>query len=397
MIARMREIAPRILIVFASLVIAVSLLEFPALFKLVDYGRIIGNASGDIFLSTNRGDPELLHIHPPHSHFSGSFQGGNITTGFRIPTADMTTYQWDVRYDEHGFRNDVDLKAADIVVIGDSFVESLTTPTPELTTSRLAELQHKVVANLGQYGYGPLEELAVLRRFGLPLHPRTVIWMFFEGNDLNDVLRYRKASVRGRTPQRFWSSFWERSFTINALAQIRKQYRQLSRPFGKKRSGTIGEPNAQQRTIYFVYSAPPLSSEQLDAFNQTLDTIATAHQLCANHASRLIFVFIPAKFRVFRDLCKFPEASECRKWSLNDLPNRMSKAIRAVSADIRYLDLTRDFIGSVRRGELPYYADDDHWSPEGHKVAAEAINAYLPSDSKQSPPHMIASRSELRQ
>jgi lysophospholipase L1-like esterase len=254
-----------------------------------------------------------------------------------------------------------------------------------------------VVANLGQYGYGPLEELAVLRRFGLPLHPRTVIWMFFEGNDLNDVLRYRKASVRGRTPQRFWSSFWERSFTINALAQIRKQYRQLSRPFGKKRSGTIGEPNAQQRTIYFVYSAPPLSSEQLDAFNQTLDTIATAHQLCANHASRLIFVFIPAKFRVFRDLCKFPEASECRKWSLNDLPDRMSKAIRAVSADIRYLDLTRDFIGSVRRGELPYYADDDHWSPEGHKVAAEAINAYLPSDSKQSPPHMIASRSELRQ
>jgi len=27
----------------------------------------------------------------------------------------------------------------------------------------------------------------------------------------------------------------------------------------------------------------------------------------------------------------------------------------------------------------PYYPDDDHWSPEGHQIAAEAINDYLSS------------------
>jgi len=103
----------------------------------------------------------------------------------------MTLFRWDVRYDHNGFRNQTDLKSADIVVIGDSFVEGLTVSDAQLVTSLLAHLQGKVVANLGQSTYGPQQELIVLKRYGLPLRPRTVVWMFFEGNDLADVITYR--------------------------------------------------------------------------------------------------------------------------------------------------------------------------------------------------------------
>jgi hypothetical protein len=44
---------------------------------------------------------------------------------------------------------------------------------------------------------------------------------------------------------------------------------------------------------------------------------------------------------------------------------------------IGYLDLTPDLADGVKRGVLPYYPDDEHWTPEGHKIAAEAIHKYL--------------------
>jgi hypothetical protein len=380
------ETARRFLVAFVSIILSLALLEIPAFIKVLDYGRIIGPASGDVFAATNKGDPELLHIHPPHSHFSGEARGGNITSGYRIPPSDMTVYRWDVKYDQNGFRNEQNLKSADMVVIGDSFVEDITIPTAELTTSLLAHLQGKVVANLGQYGYGPLEELAVLKRFALPLQPRTVVWMFFEGNDLRDVIHYRKATAEERKPASFWLALWHRSFTYNALAQIYVRYRRASRPSGVKRSGVFQTANGDMRTMYFVYPSAPFTKDDLSALDETVRTLAAVQDLCAAQGSRLIFVFIPTKFRVFHEFCKFPPGSECRNWTVNDLPERFAEAIGSISFEVGYLDLTPHLVDAVKRGTLPYNSDDDHWSPEGHKIAAEAINDYLLSTHKQSLP-----------
>jgi hypothetical protein len=352
----------------------------------LDYGRIIGTTSHDVFAATNKGDPELLHIHPPHSHFSGEARGGNITSGYHIPRSDMGLYRWDVSYDQNGFRNDQELKSADMVVIGDSFVEDITIPTAELTTSLLAHLRSDVVANLGQYGYGPLEELAVLRRYGLPLRPRTIVWMFFEGNDLKDVIHFRKVTAEAGKPVSFWLPAWHRSFTYNALAQFYSWYKRFSRPSGIKRSAVLRPPNGEAHTAYFVYSSPPLSNDDLSAFDETTRKLAAAHTLSAAQGARLIVVFVPTKFRVFHSFCRFPEQSECRNWVLNDLPERLKRSMESISPDIGFLDLTPKLVNAVQTGSLPYCLDDDHWSPAGHQVAAEAINDYLLSMQPQSLP-----------
>jgi hypothetical protein len=186
-----------------------------------------------------------------------------------------------------------------------------------------------------------------------------------------------------RKPPNFWSAFWNRSFTRSTLAQIYAQLRPALIPSGVKRCAVIQASDGKKTTLYFLYSSLPLTNDDLSALDQTILTLAAAHDLCAAQGARLIFAFVPTKFRVFHDLCQFPQESELRNWGLNDLPERLERAMGSISSDIGYLDLTPSLLAAAKRGALPYCIDDDHWSPEGHRIAAEAINAYLAGSAHQ--------------
>jgi SGNH hydrolase-like domain, acetyltransferase AlgX len=88
-------------------------------------------------------------------------------------------------------------------------------------------------------------------------------------------------------------------------------------------------------------------------------------------------LFVPTEFRVLHDLCQFADNSECRNWALPDMPERLQRALQAISPQIGYLDLTPYLVEAARTAEFPYYRDDEHWTPAGHKVAAETMSHYL--------------------
>src|ERR1700693_3774995 len=138
----------RLLLAIASLVFALFVIELPALFHLVDYKAVIGPLRG--YYATIVYDPELLYIKRPHSSWGVHGRGGYITAGYRLPPSDMTLFHWDTRYDKNGCRSQQDLQKADIVAVGDSMVEGITVPTPQLMSSLVGSVQGKVVANLGQ-------------------------------------------------------------------------------------------------------------------------------------------------------------------------------------------------------------------------------------------------------
>src|SRR6202790_1194960 len=280
--------ARRFLLIPISVVFVLCLIESPAFIGAFDYRTVIGPEH--LWWAPNIVDPELLQVHRPHAHQSGAARGGLISWGYQIPESDKVLYQWDVTYDHNGFRNQSDLKSADMVVIGDSFVEGLTVPDSQLTTSLLARLQGDVVANLGQSAYGPQQELVVLKRYGLPLQPRTVVWMFFEGNDLEDVVAYRKATSN---PDGFWKSFYLRSFSRNAAKGVKRIFFPPPKPPGAKRVAAFQASDGKTLTLYFVYLSPPLSDQHLSSIDETTRTIATAHRLSAAQGARLIFVFVP--------------------------------------------------------------------------------------------------------
>jgi lysophospholipase L1-like esterase len=90
--------------------------------------------------------------------------------------------------DEFGFNNPSGAHGAspDILLIGDSFTQGVTVRNSDNVAGQLTKSGWRVV-NLGQGGSGPLFELAILRQYGLRLHPRHVVWMFFGGNDFADL------------------------------------------------------------------------------------------------------------------------------------------------------------------------------------------------------------------
>jgi hypothetical protein len=364
----------RLLLVVASGAFAWFCLELPALLGVLDYRTIIGPFHA--WWAPNISDPELGIIHRPHAHQSGSAVGGDASSSYQIPPSDLTRFRWDVTYDRNGFRNSSDLEGADVVVIGDSFVEGLTVSNTELVTSRLALLQGAVVANLGQSTYGPLQELIVLKRYGLPLHPKTVVWLFSEASDLDDVVQYHRAMSNRPT---FWHAFWTRSFTRSAYLAAKRMVAPPVKPLGAKRSGLCQTLDGMPQSTYFMFRSRALSQQDLSALDETVQTIDTAYKLCAAQGARLIFVFVPTKFRVLHDLCRFSETSDCRTWVLSDLSERLRSALAGVSPNIGYVDLTPYLVNAAKTEQLPYYRDDEHWSPEGHKVAASVINQYLAS------------------
>jgi hypothetical protein len=372
------EIAQRLLVTLVAIVLTLALIEFPALMNVVDYKAVIGPLRG--YYSTIRYDPQLLYIKRPHAHYSGTRPGGDISSVYQIPPSDLTRFQWDVKYDQNGCRNEADLKNADIVVIGDSMVEGITVPTAQIVTSLLARDEGQVVANLGQSAYGPQQELVALKRFGLPLRPRTVLWVFSEASDLKDVVWY---DALMRNPQSFWAAFYNRSFTRTVYHALRESIG--PKPPGVKRAGVIQTANGKTVTMYFLSVAAPLSKQDLGALDETAGILAEAQRLCAAQRAKLVFVFAPDKFRVFHSFCQFPPGSECRNWVVSDLPERLRRVLESISPEIGYVDLTPALVDAVRRGVLPYYPDDAHWTPEGHRIAAEAINNHLLSRPKYSP------------
>jgi PAS domain S-box-containing protein len=281
-----------------------------------------------------------------------------------------------LRYDQNGFRNDRDLPHAEIAVIGDSYVESQMIPGPMLATTRLSEMTLQTVANLGQSGFGPQQELAVLKRYALPLRPRFIVWVFYEGNDLADAREYSEMVSLLKAKADSIEFVWNRSFTKNFLSWFLTAIHGCVP--GQKVSGvpaTVIDKDGREHRLYVKGRSisPSLTKQDLDALKKSVEAIKEAYRLAEQEGARFIVVFAPTAFRVYRDIARFEkEGRNAPPWSLDDLPDRLRQMVSKISPEIDYLDLTPALKSAAKNGPIFLY-DDTHWSTEGHQVVAEAL------------------------
>jgi hypothetical protein len=103
------------------------------------------------------------------------------------------TGQWQVyETDRHGFNNPDALwdgPAPQIAMIGDSFTHGSCVSRDQNMES-LLQRRFGATLNLGVGGDGPLLELAALTEYAEPMRPKIVLWVFCEGNDLNEDLPF---------------------------------------------------------------------------------------------------------------------------------------------------------------------------------------------------------------
>jgi PAS domain S-box-containing protein len=389
------EIRVQFILMTISLGLALLLAEIPAWFKLIDYRKTF---STGVHLWEQPGylpDPELLARPESHHSVKILFDRGNIGQALCLPHHDAEPFE--LRYDKDGFRNDQDLASADIAVIGDSYIESQMMPSPMLATTRLAGITQKTVANLGQSGYGPQQELAVLKRFGVPLHPKVVVWVFYEGNDLLDAQKYTETASLLRSELSPMEMAWDRSFTKNALSWLMRLVRGCV-PEQKIPAvpATVLDSEGKEHRLYVKgrSSSLSLTKQDLDAFKHSVAAIEEAYRLVHKEGARLIVVFAPTAFRVYHDIASFEMGGErtTPPWVLDDLPDRLRKMISEISPGISYLDLTPALKSAARNNTPVFLYDDTHWSSKGHQVVAEALAGALTVDTKMAESQPIEPR-----
>ena len=97
--------------------------------------------------------------------------------------------------DRYGFNNpdsEWDAKKVEWLLTGDSFTEGVSVQPGEDIAGQLRVITKEPAISLGRGGNGPLLELAELEEYSVAIKPKSVLWLFYELNDLHGDLRIER-------------------------------------------------------------------------------------------------------------------------------------------------------------------------------------------------------------
>jgi len=322
---------------------------------------------------------------------------------YPVVPAGFESLQCVLTADRRGFRNQTDYERYDVVALGDSFTEGSRVSDEHPWPVRLAEVSGLSVYNLGMSGYAPQHYLASLKEVGLQLKPRWVICVLYEEND------FRTAKITDKPPSRS-RKFFKRSPLLSELDRlfVRKlaplnahgevkgieilSWLPLAVPEGADANYYTFEP----KQLLNPYKLAPDFTEhkRWRALTHNLEQIKT---LCREHGADLIVAFAPSKahvvlplvrerldvdkvhaFATLRAKKKLPEPRQFVDQLFERIDARQSAVATWCGAEgVAFLSLTQPLRRAMADARQVYLTYDDHWTPVGHQVAAEAIHSTL--------------------
>jgi SGNH hydrolase-like domain, acetyltransferase AlgX len=320
-----------------------------------------------------------------------------------------------IQINSHGFRDREHSyeKAAGnkrVAMLGDSYLEALQVPWERSITYQLEEkLRSKGIRaetiNLGVSGFGTGREYLMLRDCGLSYKPDLVL-LFFVGNDLlNNSVRLEgkpylpyplvngdKLLSRDSSGEPRFTSIVD---TRSSLSFITGFLKDRSASFRLLRTTIDSSPGINE-ILYRLGLVSTISDKGSNAGNDfglyevyrsaekealseswviTEQLVLEIRRLAATHSVKFAVVLVPAPWEVYPAL-----------WQavLNRLP-----AMRLVSMDlekpslrlrsflkahgIMYMDLLPGFRDQANSSPLLFFEPDNHWTPAGHRLAADLI------------------------
>jgi len=334
------------------------------------------------------------------------------------PTGEYSATE--LRTDADGFCNDSVPQACDIVVTGDSFVGQSPVQRDYYWSEIAAKKAGMSLYNLGVGGYGPQQELGVLKRYGLPKKPKIVLWAYFEGNDLRDAERfieYRKSGLNwlefnGTSKMRFPYTHPVVRLLIAIVKALSPQAPQSSplppypKPYELRADGW-GWLVSFDRWTFRTLTESKTRIENSPEWAATTATLLKAKRLCNESGARFVLVYLPDKFTVLADeaLARFEKDKEkiyeFAKPALNEnvlkkedgteiTPEEFVEILRqncgaqhdalkefCAKEGIPFIDTVPALRESVKSRECPYYSYDTHLSAMGETVVADAVASFL--------------------
>jgi len=143
----------------------------------------------------------LPQLHPSYilnsSEFYDLFPLGGVSNKIIVDSNESGSYMI-FENDRHGFNNpdgEWD-RNIDWALIGDSFTQGVAVSPGNEISGQIRKLTGESVINLGKSGNGPLSELGALKEYLPKIKPKNVIWIYYEGNDLNsDLINEKKNNI----------------------------------------------------------------------------------------------------------------------------------------------------------------------------------------------------------
>jgi hypothetical protein len=342
------------------------------------------------------------------------------------------TYRFPLVTDSEGFRNSEPVTEPVVAALGDSFTDALTLPAELSWPSRLSTLLGVGVRNYGTAGFGPGQELRVLKDYVMPRRPRLVVVGFFAGNDLQDAERFEgfehdgafPASSLGWKPKPVIARFDEPYLMslYQGLLSLREPGGPTPRAAspGAREDYSGDDPEALAlgaaafdrglfsvpvagRALRFAFLPPYLnglqfSREALEASHRwelTRGSYREMARLVRSTGAELVVMLIPSKAQVYLPLAEASLGREalgeavavCLREQAYAPPleallrNRLAlnQLMRAFCAEegIPLLDLTPELEEKVQAGNNVYFPDDSHWNAAGQAAAAAALGRFL--------------------
>ena len=366
----------RLLATTSTIVVLLILLELPAMVGLVSYAAFMERAAvTDAFVA----DSDLGFRRPAGFSWTGQVRS-DLASSWHVPIGQPKRLSFST--DARGFRNGRERDRADVILLGDSYVEGWYVSDDETAAAVLDSRLGRPVSNLGVSGFGTLQELEVLRHYGLSMQPTLVAWFFFEGNDLYDdqefentllYLRDHEARELGFDLGLGFDAarFRRNSFLRNLYGRLRRTSHPLVRNPLPARGAYRDAAGASQQLYFHAYAAVPFTDYEQARFDTTKRAFMEGIALGREQGVTTVLFFVPMKFRVYGGFCSFEPGSPCHRWKPWELPARFTAF--CIEEQINCVDLSVPMGQAASAGRLLYVAEDSHWNEDGHVFVADQV------------------------
>ncbi len=321
----------------------------------------------------NRHDPDLGWVRQPHLAWKGRDRGDGSVNWYRT--------------DENGFRNPPSITRADLVFLGDSFTEAAEIRAEESFPSLVGAATRMPAVNLGRSGYGPPQELVVLRKYGLRYHPKAVVWQIYEGNDLVDAEHFhgwltdRPAAVVHARPHGLAANYVAFSPLMWQLSKTWPPV--IPDPSVRYPDGSLHVYRGAGKEEYANYA----TEKHPEGLRVTEESIAEGLRVCRANGIRLLVLFAPTRNRVYAPFLQYrrigdeqrliPGGPEERPTDFGPSLGRFCQGIGCP-----YVDLTAPFHAQAAQDiRRLYFLDDFHFDTAGHDLTARKVCEWLRAES----------------
>jgi hypothetical protein len=284
--------------------------------------------------------------------------------------------------DEHGFHNPAgiwDSGQLQIVALGNSFTHGYCVPS-EKNFAALIRRRYPATLNLAMAGHGPMLTLATVKEYLPQLKPKTILWFYFEGNQLSDLQREKKSPLLMRyLEDNFSQDLLGRQTDIDRVLMnysgrktvIRNADESPTGPSGTTKLLRTTKLTALRHKLHLTYGSDAQAREIAANLRQNVEllhgVLSQAKKQASAWGGSFYFVYLPTWWRYANDNSG-PFVSERPE---------VLKAVHALG--IPLIDILPAFEAHSDPLSLFPFGRFYHYNEQGHRiVAAEVLKLNLP-------------------